>query len=150
PCPAVFPRCRPVGLHERLKQLRLGVAADANARVADFDAQSWSIGAATGRFDVSDDLSAFRELHGVAEKVQNDLTKAAGIAAKGRRYVRLDEEREFEPLGAGLFGEQVERALHRLAKVEVHAVELELAGFNLREIENVIDDCEQRICAAFD
>ena len=41
--------------------------------------------------------------------------------------------------------EHLARVLDRLAQVEVVVVELELAGLDLREVEDVVDDVEQRL-----
>ena len=45
----------------------------------------------------------------------------------------------------GLFGQQVERFLDRRPQIEVHEFERQLAGLDLRKIENVVDDGQQRL-----
>src|SRR6266550_8285418 len=45
------------------------------------------------------------------------------------------------------WSDDVERLLDALAKIERHALELEPAGLDLREVENVVDHAEERIAA---
>ena len=49
-----------------------------------------------------------------------------------------------------LGGQQVERVLDAGAQVEGSALQFELAGFDLREVEDVVDDGEQGFAAGVD
>ena len=81
-------------------------------------------------------------------QVGDDLAQAAAVAAHDGRDVVVDERRQLEPLAVRLRREHLARVLDRLAQVEVVRVELELAGLDLREVEDVVDDAEQRLARA--
>ena len=71
--------------------------------------------------------------------------QAAGIAPQAPRQVRGKLAGQLDALVPGAFGEHVERPLHRLDEVEVERVERQLAGLDLREVEDVVDDRQQRV-----
>ena len=63
--------------------------------------------------------------------------------------VVVDPGHQLEALAVGLRGEHLAGVFDRLAKIEVVVVELELAGLDLREVEDVVDDVEQRLAASW-
>ena len=52
---------------------------------------------------------------------------------------------EFEPLLGAALGEEIGQFGDCLARIESDLDELEMAGLDFREIENVVDDREQRL-----
>ena len=63
---------------------------------------------------------------------------------------RIDQEGELEPLARRRLGDQVERRLDARAQVERMPLQLQAAGVDLREVEDVVDDAEQRLAARAD
>ena len=100
--------------------------------------------------DGDDDFALGGEFDGVADEVVDDLAQAAGVAAQFERDFGADEGGELEALAVGLGGEEVHGAVDDLAQVEVGDVEVELAGLDLGEVEDVVDDDEERFAADAD
>ena len=95
-----------------------------------------------------DHLALVRELDRVADQVHQHLAQPPVVAAHGGRHVVGDPRRELEPALVRARGEQVADVGDGLAHVEVDRVELELAGLDLREVEDVVDDRQQRAAGA--
>ena len=91
------------------------------------------------------------ELDRVREQVEQHLPQA-GRVADDRRRARPSSIRQpsSRPFSAGARRDDVERALDALAQVERLALELELAGLDLREVEDVVDHVQQRVAARAD
>ncbi len=90
------------------------------------------------------------ELDGVVDQIGEDLAEAQRVAAQllgnGRRHIG----EELEPLVVRLLGsERGDRADH-LVDLEVGGLDVQLAGLDLREVEDVVDDREQRCAGVVD
>ena len=90
-------------------------------------------------------LSRLRELDRVANQIEQNLTQPRRIAAQSGRNVRGNLARELQPLGMSAGRQRAQRVVDRVAQIEVNRVDVELARFDLGEVEDVIDDVEQRI-----
>src|SRR6185369_15264116 len=66
-----------------------------------------------------------------------------GVPTRGKGDVFVDEEAELEPFAGGAGGKQLDDFRHGLVQIKVDGLELELAGLDLREIQNVIDDGQE-------
>ena len=89
--------------------------------------------------DAEHDLTLFRKLDRVADKIDDDLTQAAGIAHESIRNIGANVAGQFELLLMSPLGENPERVLESVAQVELDAIEIELARLDLGEIKDVID-----------
>ena len=153
-------RCRRSGASSsRRPARRPGTAArcvlggDADAGVGDVEADDASrssllAAAATAHHD----LALLGELDRVADQVGEDLAqrgRGSPRSAAARRCRRRDAQ--LEALRRGARGEQLDRAFdHACRSVEVDLLEGQLAGLDLGEVEDVVDDGEQRLGAAGD
>jgi hypothetical protein len=90
------------------------------------------------------------ELDGVAEDVEQDLAQPGDVAADRSRDVAVEDIREVELLLGGARADQVERRLDALAQVERMRLDVHPPGFDLREVEDVVDDRQQRIARIAD
>ena len=81
-----------------------------------------------------------RKFDSVAAEVQQDLAQAARIAAHQVRKARIDQGDDLEALGMRLNRQQSGDVFDRIAHIHVEDFQIELAGFDLGEIQNVIDD----------
>ena len=97
------------------------------------------------RGDAHGDLAERGELDRVGDQVGEDLPEAEAVAVDAQRRAALDERAQVEVLGAGVLGEHVDGRVDRLGEVELGALELELAGLDLRQVEDVVDDRQQRV-----
>jgi hypothetical protein len=107
------------------------------------------IGERLGR-DRDFDAALGGELDGVGEKVRDALAHARGIVAEALREVAVVADEEFEALVFGRRLEQLARALHGVQEVAGHSGDFQLAGFDLGEIEHVVQQRHQRLAAIED
>ncbi len=87
-------------------------------------------------------LALLCELDRIVAEVDQDLPESQRIAAEIVGDRRLDVEDQLKPLGRGLLGNQIADILQNLVEVEVDVLDRELAGLDLGEVENVVDDAE--------
>ena len=142
---AVLPRGRGVGLLEGAEDLLLLVARDADAGVADREAagrprprRRFAVG-----LDAHDHLAPVGELDRVADQVDQHLAQPARVADQGVGHVRLDVPGQLQPLAVGPQGQGPQGVAQRVRKREVGRVQLQLAGLDLGEVEDVVDDGQQ-------
>ena len=100
--------------------------------------------------DLQLDLARLGELHRVSQQVEQNLAQARGIAHQARANAIVHHRFQADILRARARGKQGGRVGHDLADVEIDLLEVHLAGLDLGEVENVVDDGEKRIGAAFD
>ncbi len=91
-----------------------------------------------------DDVAALGELDGVADQVDEDLAQPLGVAEDGGGHVRLDPPRQVDAFA--MRGErQAGQALAQQGPdVERRPIQLQASRFDLREVEDVVDDPQQR------
>ena len=147
PGAAIFPRRRAVRLREGLEQAVLHFRWDANARIDDVEAQHGVRRRLALFEDAHHHLAALGELDGVADEVEENLAQAARIAAQAAGHVRQDGARELDALALRPLRQHVERPLDCLHQIKVERLEGELAGLDLGEIQNVVDDRQQIVRA---
>src|SRR6185312_9895014 len=82
---------RALGLGEGLEQLLLVLLRDADAAVDDLEAHPGGARDLTEPDGAHDDVMAVRELHSVADQVEQNLAQPDGVAFQGLRNVRIDK-----------------------------------------------------------
>ena len=95
--------------------------------------------------DSHDDLAPFRELHRVRQEVEEDLTEPTDVADKGHRHRVVDRVDELQLLARGGGSDDVERRFDRVTHDEGIRVELDPTRLDLREVEDVVDDRQERV-----
>src|SRR5439155_7986671 len=117
---------------------------DPHARIGHLETQLPSFDERTQR----DVTTAGCELHRIGDEVEEHLSHAGGVKEERRSFGRLDREKDTLRLrwrapgrGNGL-EEHVERDDLR--------PEVELAGFDLRQIEDVVDELEEVVACLLD
>src|SRR5579863_5806003 len=85
------------------------------------------------------------ELHRVANQVQHDLTQTGRITQQTLRHVRQNVIQELEALLVGANTHHAHGAVQTLPQIEVNDLHVELPSLDLGEVEDVIDQREQRI-----
>ncbi len=96
------------------------------------------------------DHAALGELHGVRDQVGDDLRQPRRVARQHGRDVRVTRHHEVEPLLAGQLGEHGGHLLQQQPDVEVQPLQLQPAGLDLGEVEDVVDQPEQRPAGRLD
>ena len=136
---------RRIDLGEFLEDLRLHLRRNADAGVFDTQFQDrLTIRDSLGG-DLDMHMALLCELDGIAKEVRDDLPEAARITHEGMHYLLVARDDEFDILFRGRGRQKRCDILDRLDRIERRLPELQLAGIDLREVENVIDDGEQRI-----
>jgi hypothetical protein len=87
------------------------------------------------------------ELEGVAHQIEQHLLQAAGIADDLNGDVVVDEVGQLQALGVRPFRHQLQAILHRFAQLEGPVLKGQHAGFDLGEIQDVVDDGEEGVGA---
>ena len=142
---AVLPRRRPVGLAERLEDVREEFARDSAARVGDRDLDTRRRATHThvNRAVVR------RELDGVGQQVPHDLLQPRGVTLnRGDRRVGVD--RDVDPMLVGFGLHDLERTTNRLVDVDRGLLEPKLARHDARHVEELVDDLRLRLGAVVD
>ena len=132
-----------VGLGEFVEQQMLFVLGDAEAGVGDgeFDLRlDRRPGQAT---DFDQHMARRGELDGVVREVEQDLAEADAVGDDARRRAGGDADQKFNLLLARLGREQVGDFLNGGGQIHRQRLEGKLAGLDLREVEDVVDDDEQ-------
>src|SRR5438477_284503 len=101
-------------------------------------------GAAIARGSGAADLAALRELQRVADQVRDDLPQPQRIADDRSRQVGRGVDGERELLLRRLICERPHRLLQEIGRRERHALDLQLARLDLREVQDVLQDLQPR------
>ena len=91
-----------------------------------------------------------RELDGVGGEIHDHLAQAHGIAAKLRGHIRMHETEHLEALLLGGHRHQIRHGFHQGADIQLGGLQLELFGFDLGVVEDIVEDRKQVVGAAAD
>jgi hypothetical protein len=94
--------------------------------------------------DPHENLSAGREFDGIADEVDEHLPQTRRVAEDAVGNAGVDIGNELELLAVGLHCQRLESAAKAVAEAELDLFQIELAGLDLREIEDVVDQRQQR------
>jgi len=130
---------------ERLEQFRRCFRRNADAGVLDGEQQFIVRARFAALAQMDRHRAAFGELDRVAGQVGENLTQACRIAAHRQSNRRLDRDTELQALRLGALLHQPAHRLERVAQVDADAFQFELVGFDLRVVEDVVDDAQQLI-----
>ena len=138
---AIVPRGRAVGLDESLEQLRLPMQWDADASIADLEPQPHRArpGASSWRA-VSATLPLDGELEPVADQVDQDLAQPGRVATDHERGPGFLLDHQLQSTLARLRRQQGADLLQTRRQREIDPLELEPAGLELRDVQDVVDD----------
>ena len=150
PGAAVLARGGAVGLGEGIEQLVDLLLGDADAGVDDRELQAAAIVPVFQRHHLQDDMAVVGELDGVADQVHQDLAQAAGIAVYALRAVGGEIEHQLHLLVDGRGHQQVADLVGGDLKIEIQRLQLEPAGLDLGEVEDVVDDGQQGLAGLVD
>src|SRR5271165_5574465 len=90
-----------------------------------------------------------REFDGIAQQVQKDLAKRPPIGIHPHwRGIRLHGELQLSAPSA--LADQVTDMREQVPQIDLRRREIELTGFDLRQIEKIIDQCQQVLARALD
>ncbi len=90
------------------------------------------------------------EFDRVAHEIEQDLHDADPVAAHTAGHARTHGESQSHALGAGGCREQVDHVLGRARRLEIGFTKLEMVRLDFRQVEDVVDDRQQRVAGAQD
>ena len=91
------------------------------------------------------DFAYVGELYGIANQIDQHLFQARCIADQMRRNLRRQTKGDLQLFLVGLQSHGPGSLGYGFCQLEVAALELQLAGFDLREIQNIVDHDQQGI-----
>ena len=77
------------------------------------------------------------------------MPQPAGVSNQGIRHVRLHVTDQLQPLGVGAHGKGAQGVPDRRPQPEIGGGQLQLAGLDLGEVEQIIDDAQQVVGGGF-
>ena len=119
------------------------VGGDPRARIRHAETQALAL--AGFRRDDDDHASAIGELDGVADEIEQHLPEPIRIANDDRRHARVELHVEGEALRGRARLQRVDQRRDLRARVEGLLDQLEPAGLDPGEVEQVVDDPQQRV-----
>ena len=90
-------------------------------------------------FDLQRHVTAVGELDGVGDQIDQHLAKPVLVRVDHVGQGLCREEAEGDALVGGLQPKHVDQLVEKLAQTHFLAIELEAAGFDLRDIEQTVD-----------
>jgi len=119
------------------------VRGDANAGVADFDPPHLALAAARLGLGDQRDPAVLGELDGIANEIANNLLQPHRVAMDDRRCAALDGEIEDQALLRRGVLKHVDGMFEQGLEIEIAAVELHHARFNLGKVEDAVEHGHQ-------
>ncbi len=136
---------RALDLGEGLEQPGAGLFRDADAGIADRDLHH-----AVGEPSGESDLALFGELDRVRHQVVQHLAKPHAVAHDAARELGRDFRPERKALLARGLAEEERRLAQNGREIERLVDEGELAGLDLGQVEDVVDDAEKQFARRLD
>jgi len=133
-----------VGLGERLEQLGRLLPGHAHAGVPHRELELDLFAGAFEQFDVKADFSAFRELDRVIDEVGKNLPQAQRVTLEVLGNLGGDVGQKLQTLIVCLLGGERGHGTDDFVQLEIGGFDIEFARLNLREIQNVVDDGQER------
>ena len=137
---------RPFGLLEATEQPRLLFGIDARPAVA--DGQPHALG--RQRHGLQGHVAGLGELDRIAQQVEQDLPQPQRIAAHPARHAGGDAVMERQPALARHRPHQRGDIVQQRMQVELDLLQLQLAGFDLGQVQRIVDQAQQMRAGALD
>ena len=99
---------------------------------------------------IDDHFAALREFQGIADEIDHYLAETDRVSHEIVGHLRRHVASQLEALLVGGRRQRVKRIAQLIAQTEGSAIEFQLAGFDLREIENVVNHREQGVGGLLD
>src|SRR6185312_17168401 len=94
-------------------------------------------------------VAALGELYGIADQIEEYLAQAAGIAIEQAREIPIKPGFEFETSSVRCRAKQRHGGIDRLLRVEIDSLQCHPSRIEFGEIENIVDDRQQRVGRPF-
>ena len=141
---------RGVGLRERVENPGLRLKRNPDTLVGDAELEEDPGGWRLGDVDADLDLAFLGKFDGVSDEVVEHLAEAAGVAAENAGDLRREQGHEAELFGHGAGGVELHHALEQLREHKIARLHFHVARLDLGEVQDVVDDGQQRMRAGLD
>ena len=142
PCAAEAAGGGLVRLRKAFEDARLRLRRNTDPRVADGELEAHAGLGFALRGHMHGHAAALGELHRVASQVDQDLPQVMRVAAHRGRHLRHEGHHELHALGCSLGSQNAAGAVEERVQVEISLLQRNLAGLDLREVENVFDEAQ--------
>ena len=136
------PRGRGIGLGERFEDRGLMFDLDARTGVAHLEAQPHRVGAALEHLGGELDPAGIGEFDRVRQQVGEHLAQPQRVADDLRGQVGRQAAMAAESFRMRARGDELQHVLDQQVEFEARLVKCQLAGFDARQIEQVVDQRE--------
>src|SRR5438067_1016968 len=143
---AAIPPCRrTVGLGEGVENVPLFFHRNADAGVTDFEGKQNRRSISVDRIDANANRTLFGELDRVADQIGQDLPQPRRIADQRGRQSGRQETSQLQRFTKSGIAESLDDVLDQIAEIKRRLFELDLARLDLRDIEDPVDNPQQRL-----
>jgi hypothetical protein len=104
----------------------------------------------TRQFDGDGDPALVGELDRVADEIRQHLAQMPAVAVHPPRHVGMNLGHQPQPLALRLRAEHRQHVADDFVQIEIHRNDGHLVGFDPRQVEDVVDQREQRAARAAD
>ena len=121
-----------------------------NTSVPDRELQCYLIIGFFHQFNINQDFALFSEFDCIVCEVNQDLAKPERIAHQNRWYLRVAFEQELKPFFLGFDLRNSREIFQHLVNFKFNFLDIQPACLNLGEIQDIVDDAEQRLGRSMD
>ena len=132
-----------IGLDEGLENLLLMGGIDADAGVTDGELHAVQACGRQGPLDPQAHLAGGRELDGIADQVDQDLAEPTPVTKHPVRHIGGHLPLQPDALDDGLGLQELALFVQHAVQRERGRVQLQAAGLDLGQVEQVVDQLEQ-------
>ncbi len=138
-----FARGGLVCLRERLEEEAHPIHRNADPCIRDGTAQPHRGFVLLKEIDTNNNFSLLGELDCIPRQVDKDLAQPAGVAPQQGRDFGTHDADQLEALFARADGQHIHGFFHARAQIKIQTLQRQLAGFDLGEVQNVVDEVQQ-------
>ena len=91
-----------------------------------------------------------REFEGIGEQVLDDLLQSLAVGRQAARQIRIEFDAEFDLLRLGDVAERAIDITMQIGEPQLADIDHDRARFDLRQIENVVDEHQQIVARRVD
>lgn len=123
----------------------MGLSWNADAGIFHRESQGNGVVGLVHQVDAHVDFPGGREFQRITDEVQQRLPEPDRVAAEAAWNRTRHVAGEFKAFPLSRSGKEFHGVIHRVLKIKVQLFQLEFAGFDFGEVEDVIDDREERL-----
>ena len=147
---AVFAGGGSVGLSKRLKKFGGLFRCHTDPGITHCKAKGCFIFSFAHKFGRHHDFSVLGEFNRIVGEIEQNLSQTQRITHQGQGCLRGGGEKDFQMLFPRFDRYNVGQIFQNIFQVKLDGLNIELAGFDFGEVQNVIDNSEQRIGPVLD